>query len=706
MAKPIVDESGFKISKSYDIGVHFSYRDILKNDPLRTRYFKQNLARLDNIYISHSHDYETGKSQKRGDLQGNEVYYYEIQQMIDGARLPLEKERELYDHLDYIMNAETNSINFLKVKEFFAFCGVSGVYDLENKKHFLMDFDPPYAVKNLKFNKWEDKFEKNREIFARMMAQPGEVPDHKKAINDLTLERDLLWGEAFMATDLYTKLIAVSDQVVRNARNGDGNILRAIAEGKKNGLDIDVYDEEIAEFTREFDKRADATSLQQKIDHLVEDEATKLKAALSKYAPQEWMRNDDPMSGFDKLLGDKGKTWDFNQDLKLKTEVRKWAKLYIGHDSYKTVSNEPPTDGELPRMRSGLVKRGLYNKARYNMMVEEFENKVWPVIRSRCCAIKDWALRDYTMNAINRGVLAEARREDIPKLFLAALRDELSDGLLTKLQFPTRIEQLQDGSGNCKLVLHGHDVELFHPNELLPEAEHIAQPYPFPTPDPADSPAPQIDKSELTDPIENQEKALDFKIKASTFELGEGAPEAPELSRQNDNDHQLKKRADGVKRDISGRNLKGSAQLGQQKAQADEYSVQQSAPRGFPGGYNPGASAMNLELPNLGIETVANTLGKLRRGVIGSPENPGAWSHLKNGLVGTKEALSKVVNIDEDGLEKIGKELKKISPLFKKTYDNELVNKLSDECKKLVENMVKAIQQMLDSLFSRAGLKA
>ncbi len=471
------NKEAWTLSPSYDIGVGYTFRNLLKDNPYRRRFFRQWISRFDHENIKNYYNYETGASRNKGSLAATEVNYDQVQRMVYDAGLPIAVENELFYHLDYHLNRENKSISFLKLKEFFAFCGIDGIYDLENKKHSLCAYDPPFVVNSLNVEKWEaSEFEQNRELVARMMSEPGEVPNNKKTIEEIELQYNLLWAEAFSKTGIHKKLDAVLQVVFEGGGDSLVNTKEALEIAKAKGADADAFDDEIAIFSDEFDKTGDAKIMRDEISMLKADEAEKLAIAMAKHADPDFLKSPTRFAEYDKDLASHGLDWDYKMNYEM-NDIKKWGRLYIGHESHQTCSNEPLAPEEIARMKPNMLKmasKGFNSKARFSLMMADFEMDIWPQIRDRYCAIQDWILRDYTMNEINKGEIAKARREDIPVHFRDALRAELNDGLLTSLQFPIRAERLNDGSGNCMFVLNDEKVEVFNPRDVLPELSEDA----------------------------------------------------------------------------------------------------------------------------------------------------------------------------------------------------------------------------------------
>lgn len=178
--------SKWEVPKSYDLGVHYYHRNLLKGNPYQERFFKQWIARIDDSNIKTYYDYETEEA-LRSTRGGHplQIDYDQIERMVRSANLPRDVESQVFDHLDYFSDNKSK-IDFRRVKEFFAYAGVDGVYDLEARKHFQVEYDPAFTVDNLSIDEWTDA---DRLNMARMMADKGEIPDHRATIKGYEIGR-------------------------------------------------------------------------------------------------------------------------------------------------------------------------------------------------------------------------------------------------------------------------------------------------------------------------------------------------------------------------------------------------------------------------------------------------------------------------------------------------------------------------------------
>lgn len=445
----------WEVPKSYDVGVAYYDRNLLKGNPIVERFFKQWLARIDKFNIEEFYDYKTDEV-KRSVRNSHpcEIHYDQIQRMVRSANLPLDIEKQIFYHLDYMDNK--GIIDIRRVKEYFAYAGIEGVYDLENGQHFQVPYDPPFAVDNLYMEKWKDK---DREEMARMMAAPGEVPVHAADIEKIEADIATMLFESMSETGLIDKLEAESQNIGMAA----GDTLEQMEEKSRRHEEetpgFKQYEADIQQLNAQFEKRQDVIDLRQEIETLKGDEAEKLALAMKKYVPNE------PVN-LSEISPEITKDWDYSFEHSI-GDTDRWAKAFFGGKEPSDFPNDKPDEEELKLLDPVLVERGRYDLARYKNAFREFELTYVREIRIRNAAFKDWILQDFINSSVNRGEMAKVRRLDMPRDFANAVRSEMEDGLMEKIQAPTRIERLKDESGRYTLILNNKPVGSFHPQEVL-----------------------------------------------------------------------------------------------------------------------------------------------------------------------------------------------------------------------------------------------
>ena len=446
----------WEVPKAYDIGVAYYYRDLLKGNPYQERFFKQWIARIDESNIKNYYDYETDKALRstRGE-RPLEIAVDQIERMIQSANLPKSIETQLFDQIDYLSDNK-GKIDFKRVKELFAYAGIEGIYDLEGKRHFQVEYDPPYTVDNLFIDKWTDQ---DRIAMARMMAEKGEIPDHSQKIAGLDATIAELNMEALSKSGLHQRMQEISAQFTTPAPGASIEEMERISRESANaGHNMEQLVQEMAEENARFELRDDIKALRSQIESLAQDEASRLDEAVKKVPTS--------MDSFPELKPQFDMEWDLASERSI-DDVDRWAKAYFDGKGPSDFPNHEPDEEEAATLDKTCLEAKRYDLARYNKAFQEFEAGPLREIRVRNAGFKDWILKDFVLSAVNRGEIAKNRILDVPRDFANAVKAEMNDGLMAKVKAPIRIEKIADGSGRYTLVLNNLDVGSFHPDEVL-----------------------------------------------------------------------------------------------------------------------------------------------------------------------------------------------------------------------------------------------
>jgi hypothetical protein len=446
----------WEVPKSYDIGVAYYFRDLLKGNPYQERFFKQWIARIDESNIKNYYDYESDKPLRstRGE-QPLEIAVDQIERMVQSANLPRKIETQLFDQLDYLSDNK-GKIDFKRVKELFAYAGIEGVYDLENKRHFQVEYNPPFTVDNLFIDRWSDQ---DRIDMARMMDAKGEIPDHRQKIAGLEHTIAELNMEALSAAGIHAKLQEASAQFKPPAPGSSiEDLERSSREAANAGNTMELLAAEAAEENARFEQREDILQLRAQIEALQQDEAIKLAKAVEKVPAS--------LAEFPVLDPKFDMEWDESFERSI-DDADRWAKAYFDGKGPADFPNHEPDAEEAATLDRTCMEAKRYDLARYNKAFKEFEAGPLREIRIRNAGFKDWVLKDFVLSSVNRGEIAKNRMLDVPRDFANAVKAELADGLMAKIKAPIRIEKINDDSGRYTLVLNNLDVGSFHPDEVL-----------------------------------------------------------------------------------------------------------------------------------------------------------------------------------------------------------------------------------------------
>ncbi|MHD0644579.1 hypothetical protein ACYPKM_02930 [Pseudomonas aeruginosa] len=193
--------SVWEMPKSYDLGVQYFYRNLLRGSPYVQAFVTTYISQLD-AEVSKWYDYDQGKvtgtppELKNGDPF--DVSLGDVRSILDRAGVPAHLIEQMNLHMDHLQKRENQSIHLFKLKEFLAYCGIDGVYDLEKKKHFAVPATGKTLPRSIEPQFWIGKGiqDKNREQIAKLMAAPGEIYDPAPAAKAIRQRRFKLEREA------------------------------------------------------------------------------------------------------------------------------------------------------------------------------------------------------------------------------------------------------------------------------------------------------------------------------------------------------------------------------------------------------------------------------------------------------------------------------------------------------------------------------
>ena len=731
--------SKWEVPKSYDIGVHYYHRNLLKGNPYQERFFRQWIARIDDSNIKKYYDYETEAS-LRSTRGGHplQIDYDQIERMVRSANLPRDIESQVFDHLDYFSDNKSK-IDFRRVKEFFAFAGVEGVYDLEAGKHFQVEYDPAFTVDNLNINEWTDV---DRLNMARMMADKGEIPDHRATIKGYEETIADLSMQALSESDIYAQMDVESQKLSTVENASLEELERSSRNARQSGVDFGKFDEALREHNEAFELREDVRGLRQKIQSLKDDEAAKIEAAMAKVPTS--------LEEFPVINPELTQAWDVGFEQSIADEDR-WAKAYFDGKGPADFPNHEPDEDEAATLDKHCLDNQRYDLARYNKAFAEFVSGPLRDIRVRNAAFKDWILKDFVMSPVNKGELAKFRKLDVPRDFANAVRDELRDGLMSKIKAPVRIEKVADGSGRYTLIFNNLEVGDFHPDEVLNMATE-AHEAPQDPKDPKDSKdsKDQHKRDDQTNIQDPDGVAPD----AEAYIPGEDSPQARRTAsaeaqaRQSRPDDSRKgatpdpRAPGGMPGNPSFPGMgampgaggmpgmrPGMGGMGGMGAQAPMFSMSLSLPsmpsfKNFaktPGvfsrnAFDAGSTASSITAKSHAIQWAHHTL-KSGTAADGSPltadQTLSAWSDLNNNMHSMKDDLAKANKYGQakgtpelaDAITKANEGLKRAQPYINdKAKEPGAVGEAAKKAKENMEKLVQMIQQLvklLSKLFSK-----
>lgn len=382
----------WNIPPSYDVGVHFYYRNLLAGSDYVQAFVREHIAEADRLLTKHFDTLAAGKNIEQGDRP--QQSYFGLLEILRDAGVDERIIGHVDDHISHMAGGIGKNLDYFRVREFLAYCGIEGIYDLKTNKHIKAAKKVIRIPETVVPEKWRARndVEQVREDIAFLMDKSGRVAEIEKEIS--LLDR-VVWDEfiTLMTSDLEN-----------NPPVGD------IEPQRKQYL-VDR-------------------------PHLAESHAQ--LEALSKLRVQtieELKDRHAPMDPAFKLpvLG-----IDFDKDWYDKGEAILLAQ-------------RPFRDKFEAQMKALGKKKGD----------PEYDAYDWQKLRIRTFALFDWAVRDFTMNKVNRGKIAENRRLDIPRRFVQAVKDEIQDGMLESLGFPYRLEPVAGKADTYSIICNECVAETF-----------------------------------------------------------------------------------------------------------------------------------------------------------------------------------------------------------------------------------------------------
>lgn len=388
----------WNIPPSYDVGVQFYYRNLLAGSDYVQAFVREHIAEADRLLTKHFDTLAAGKNIEQGERpqQG----YFGLLEILRDAGVDERIVGHVNDHISHMAGGIGKNLDYFRAREFLAYCGIEGIYDLKANKHIKAAKKVTRIPETVVPEKWRarEDAEQVREDIAFLMDKSGRVAEIDKEISMLD---KVVWGEfiTLMTSDL------VNNPPV-------GNI-----EPQRQQYLVDRP--QLAE------SHAQLEALSALRVQTIED----LK---DRHAPL------DPAFKLPTL------GIEFDKDWYDKGEAILGAQKPF-HEKFKK------------QMAALGKKKGD----------PEYDAYDWQKLRIRTFALFDWAIRDFTMNKVNRGRIAEDRREDIPRRFVQAVKDEIKDGMLETLGFPYRLEPVAGKPDSYAIICNECVAETFTLESVL-----------------------------------------------------------------------------------------------------------------------------------------------------------------------------------------------------------------------------------------------
>lgn len=393
-----VKRKQWNIPPSYDVGVQFYYRNLLAGSDYVQAYLREHIAEADRTLTKHFETLAAGRTIEQGERP--QYGYFALIGLLEDAGVEPRIISHITDHISHMAGGIGKNLDYFRVREFLAYCGIDGIYDLKTNKHIQATRKVnriPVTIDPEKWRAREDAEEVRRDI-AFLMDKSGRVAEISK---EISLLDNVVWGE--FVTEM-------TKDLVNNPPVGD------IEPQRRQYL---VDRPHLAESHAQLEELA-ALKLQ-----TIED----LK---DRYAPM------DPAFKLPALGIEFDKDWYDKGDAIL--------------------GAQKPFRQKFDKQMAALGKK---------KGDPEYDAFDWQKMRIRTFALFDWAIRDFTMNKVNRGIIADNRRDDIPRRFVQAVKDEIKDGMLESLGFPYRLEAVSGKPDTYSIICNECVAETFTLDSVL-----------------------------------------------------------------------------------------------------------------------------------------------------------------------------------------------------------------------------------------------
>lgn len=388
----------WEVPSSMGLGFHYYYRNILKGSEYLNNFIRETFAWCDNRLTPALRSiYDEGQSTRANDRP---KYGWDgIFHLLEGGGVDKVTIKQMDSILSHMAYRRGDSIDFLQLKEFFAYCGIDGIYDFEKNRHFAVQPTIKVLPLTLQPDVWQKRedIEAARLEIASLMAPKGYLQEFDAEIEELTSSTWREYGKVAMAK------FHEDDKVP-----GEDFQKAYVAEHPEMHAPLARIEElKTIKLIREAEMKDKFAPL---------GEAFVLPAVGTPY-------NLDWNDSFEKIMG-------------RPTEFK--DRLMAYH-------------------KDNLIKRSDPRFLKFS-----FDS-----VRLRAFSMSDWALRDFTMSEVNRGVNGPVRRHDIPRNFVKAVLQEKEDGLLGILQTPHRIEFLDPEKKRFRLVFNNLEVETITMDKVM-----------------------------------------------------------------------------------------------------------------------------------------------------------------------------------------------------------------------------------------------
>lgn len=393
----------WEIPPSYDLGIPPYFHNIFKKHPLIKGYLRERLAHMDS-----SLDPDTYKAFEEQELpkiplsEQPNVGQDTVFGMFRRCGLNKELEESINAYIRHLAYNHTDPVNLFRLKEFVAFCGVDGVYDLHQKRHFRIPTKTSYMPLSIIPSEWREEKDIPR-IRRQMALMVDENNDLNRMREELSQIENKLWSGFRQQT---------MDRIA-------------------NGLPVNSFNKDLKRRAKYLKENPHLMPLHDEWEVLQSKREKMLTDLMDTYAPMdEQYVLPDVKPEFDHY-------WD------------RAADKQVDHD-------QPLRE----KYEAYWLKQGL------DWRDDDYVPYSHSILRQRTFTIKDWALRDYTLNEVNRTSYVDMRRHDLPRAFVDTVKAEIEDGMLSICDAPNRIEKVPGQPGQYFYIVNNCEAGTFSLDEV------------------------------------------------------------------------------------------------------------------------------------------------------------------------------------------------------------------------------------------------
>lgn len=388
MAKPF---KKWEIPPSYDLGIPPYFYNIFKDHTLIKGYLRERLAHIDARLPQDTYTPFEGEEIPNIPLSEQpSVGQDAVFGMFRRCGLSEEVLEPINAYIRHLAYNHTDPVNLFRLKEFVAFCGVDGVYDLHGKRHFKIPTRTDYMPLSIIPSEWRSEKDIPR-IRRQMALMVDDKNDIKRMRAELDEIEERLWGD----------------------------FRRQTLERMANGLPVKSFNKDLKRRAKYLEQNPHLLPLHKQWEELQAKREATLQYLMDTYAPMD-------------------------EDYQL-PEVKPEFYYHWDRAADKEVDHDRPLR---EKYESYWLKQGL--DWRHDDYVPYSHN----ILRQRTFTIKDWALRDYTLNEVNRTSYVDMRRHDLPRAFVDTVKAELEDGMLSICDAPHRIEPVPGKPGHFYYIVN------------------------------------------------------------------------------------------------------------------------------------------------------------------------------------------------------------------------------------------------------------